>query len=1219
MNRLDPLQLPIDGVRLIEASAGTGKTHAIATLYLRLVLGVGGVPPRRVQDILVVTFTRAATEELRGRARARLFEALNVLERVQAGERELLGSASRIDAPLRDLLAAIDGEGRISESITRLQLELATIDDAAVFTIHSFCQRALQEQAFDSGENFELELVQDDSQRELQAVQDHWRARYYGSDLLAGLARARWSDPAGLYRALRPLLAPGQSLQYRSITPEQLQAQRAQLVAAWQAGGEELVAAINDFKPLSRGPYKPEPIAAAAAAIDDWCAGSAIELPDDGNLFGYTTIDRNITAAKKKAGTTFPEQPLARQFDDYTAAVSSLVHSLLADAVGDVRARLDAARRQSGAAAFDDLVQRLHDALHGAGGARLAGALRRRYPVALIDEFQDTDPLQYGIFSRIYTTGGATAGAATGTASDASALLLIGDPKQAIYSFRGADIFAYLQARRDAGADRRYSLDTNWRSVTPLVKGVNALFSRQKSPFLFADAIEFQPVRAAGGADAKRLTENGVAPVPLEFWALPASEKGGSKALAKEAAGDAVLPQLARRVATLLANGRRRDKDDREIPLAPRDIAVLVRTNNQGADVQAALRAVGIGSAMTGNASVFASDEAVALRDVLQAIADPASDRALRRALVSPLWPHDAVFIALLDDDAARHEALLRQLHDWHALWLERGFMPTFRAFLHHVPHGAGDHAPGIAGQLLAQADGERRLTNLVQLAELLQQASRAHPAPDSLLRWLDDAIAEPDGNADEQQLRLESDEDLVQILTLHRSKGLEYPVVFLPFMHDARPVDGKKGFPRFHDDDGRLQVDLAAGAASIARADYERLAEDLRLLYVALTRAKDYCIVPWGRINKADTAALASLLHGPDELIDVAALAETIAPLDSAAVRAGLDALAASHPHSLRVVDLADAVPATVATLPAATAAPTLAVRPVSRRVLRTRVITSYSGLLQDAHEDARDIGVRREAAAVAAITPTPASLPLLSAHTLRGGTATGHLFHDLLEVIDYRQRDDDALRAAVLAELESRAMPADWCDTVCAMINGTLDAPLDDAGFRLRMLERNQRRNELEFWIPLKNVRADALEALLPGVGTGISGPRLSFAPMQGYLQGFIDLVFEHDGRWYVADWKTNKLGPDASCYGHEHMARAVAHHRYDLQYTLYTLALHRHLQRRLGGGYDPAKHLGGVYYLFLRGLDAANPARAGVWHVPADAKQIARLDALFRGGAA
>ncbi|MFZ5724425.1 MAG: exodeoxyribonuclease V subunit beta [Pseudomonadota bacterium] len=1187
MNRLDLLQLPLAGTRLVEASAGTGKTHAIATLYLRLVLGVNHTTPRRVQEILVVTFTRAATGELRDRIRRRLYEALDALERLQGGDRSLLADDGLPDAPLRELLMAVNAAGRTAESVIRLRLELATFDDAAIFTIHGFCQRALQEQAFDSGEGFELEMVQDDSRRELQAVQDHWRARFYGNDRLAALARSSWQDPAGLHRALAPLLSPGIRVQYTATTPSSLQAERAALVAAWRAGRNGFVAAIDGFKPLQRGEYKPESVAAAAAAVDSWCHGNDPALPADAALFLRATLDEKITPANRKNGVRFPPHPLQQAIEDYHAATRDLVHTLLADAATDVRARIDTARRRAGAAAYDDLVQRLHTALHG--GNRLAGALARRYPVALIDEFQDTDPLQYELFSRIYRDAPDTA------------LLLIGDPKQAIYSFRGADIFAYLRARREAGADNRYSLDTNWRSVTPLVDGVNALFGRQRAPFLFSGAIDFEPVHAAARADRRRLAERGAAPVPLEFWSLPEPEKGGP--VSKEAVAAGVLPQLARRIATLLADGTRRNEHGAEVPLAPRDIAVLVRTNDQGADVQAALRRLGIGSAMTGTASVFAGEEATDLRDVLQAIADPASDRALRRALASPLWPHDASFIAALDDDSACYESLLRQLHDWRALWLGRGFMPMFRAFLHQGVDGTA-----LAGTLLARAGGERRLTNLLQIAELLQQAARAHPSPDALLRWLDDAIAEPDGNAEEQQLRLESDEDLVQVLTLHRSKGLEYPVVFLPFMHDARPVDPAKGFPRFHDDDGRRVVDLAGDDGSVARADYERLAEDLRLLYVALTRAQDYCIVPWGRINKADTAALASLLHGPDALPDVATLAAQMKGMDHAAVRAALDALAARYPASLRVVDLAAAVPGMPGPVRPVLPMRPLSARPVARRVQRTQTVASYSALLQDAHDDTRDVGVRREAVLPAAgeAAPTP--------FTLRGGTVTGHLFHDVLETIDYA--DDDALQARVVRELADRALPPEWSGLVSTMIRRTLDTPLDDSGFRLRTLTRGRRINEMEFWCPAHGLRADALEALLPGLGAGISGPRLSFAPLQGYLQGFIDLVFEHDGRWYVADWKTNKLGPDAAHYAHGHMAQAIVRHRYDLQYTLYLLALHRHLRQRLGPQYDPARQLGGVYYLFLRGLDPDDRSRPGIWHVPADHARIARLDAMFRG---
>lgn len=1212
---LDPLRIDLHGTQLIEASAGTGKTHAIATLYLRLVLGIGDDLPRQVREILVVTFTRAATEELRGRVRARLFEALDVLERVRAGEKDWLSADSdtgkSLDRPIRELLAAIDAERRVDESITRLKLELATIDDAAIFTIHGFCQRALQEQAFDSGEAFELELVQNDRRRELQAVQDHWRTRYYGDDVLAEVARSRFGTPEALYQRVKPLLRPGLALRIERVSRDDLAARKAVLVASWQHESAGLIAAINAFKLLSRGPYKPELVSAAASMFDEWCGRDALLLPGTALLFGRIGLDDNITKKAKERGTRFPEHPLVTVVSDYDNASNALVQTLIADATEDARVRLDRTRRDSGVAGFDDLVLRLHSALTTPSGARLAEALARRYPVALIDEFQDTDPLQYGIFSKIY--GGRERDALRlpsgdlrqplgGESNHGQGLLLIGDPKQAIYSFRGADVFAYMQARTDTSSERRHSIDINWRSVTPLVAGLNRLFERRRAPFLYADNIAYQPVQAAGEADAKRLQVNGEAPVPLEFWLLPAGEKG---ALAKEKAAAVTLPRVARRIAELLARGQRGGK-----PLKPRDIAVLVRTNEQGADVQRELRQLGIGSAMAGTASVFQADEARALRNVLAAIAEPANERALRRALVSPLWPHDAAFLAGLGDDLPAYEQLLQDLHDWRATWLGRGFMPMFRRFL---------NAAGVAAALLSLPDGERRLTNLVQLAELAQQASREHPTPEALIRWLENNIAVPDGNADDQQLRLESDEDLVQVLTLHRAKGLQYPVVFLPFLYDTREIDPEKGFPRFHDEEGKLVVDLAATAASVERADYERLAEDMRLLYVGLTRAIDYCIVPWGRINKTDRSALAFLLHGPDGLATVNELAAKMAGMSHADLRAELAALAVEHDEWFHFVDVEaadreaegqteDLAPSGV---PAAAALP-LASRESRREVWQCWSTTSFSRLVEESSDEVREVGVRREPRVNGA---AGADAVGLSPFTLPGGTEVGKLFHDLLEEIDYAPPLAVPLREVVVRQLARYGKPTSWGAVVTAMIDATLDVELED-GFALRSLPRERRRNEVGFWYPISKLRPESLDAQLPGLGAGIDVRRLTFQPVAGYLEGYIDLVFEHDGRWYIVDWKTNWLGTDASFYSREHLAQEIARSRYDLQYTLYTVALHRHLQRSLGPRYDPTKHLGGVYYLFLRGLTPGDPARPGIWHVPPDVALIEALDALFRG---
>lgn len=1200
MNALDPILVPLQGQRLVEASAGTGKTYAIATLFVRLVLGVNAPAPRKVQEILVVTFTRAATEELRGRVRVRLFSALRVLEQLSAlrqqdPTRTLADTVlDPADTQLARLLTQVVANGDEHAATQRLRVALACMDEAAIFTLHAFCQRALQEQAFDSREAFDIELVQNDKSRLRQATQDYWRERFYGNRLLASAAAHAFKSPAGLHAQVEPLLSPDLQLLHDGAVAADIAARHLQLVRAWDDESAALRTAITSFDQLHQRSYKPAQVDKAFEQVAAWLTAGILPAPGALKLFGRASLDDNRSAAAKREGRVVQSAALADAVDAFLRAAGGTTSWLWAEAAQAIGERLRASRSAAGVAAFDDLTTRLDDALQDdIHGERLAAALRQRFPIALIDEFQDTDPAQYRVFTKLYPAR-----------DPATAMLLIGDPKQAIYSFRGADLHAYLAARAATPADARHTLDTNWRSVTPLVEAVNALFQRRAPAFLLREGLEFQPVEAGGRADGKRLTLAGVAPVPLQFWLLPASPAG---ALSKPAARALVLRETVAHVGELLARGERAGA-----PLQPRDIAVLVRTNRQGASVQRALREVGIDSAMGGTDSVFQSNEARALCEVLAAIVEGGSDRALRRALVGPLWRHDAALIASLDDDDQRYEQLLATVQGWRDTWLARGFMPMFRQMLLGTSTPAADASSrSMAAVLLAEPDGERKLTNLLHLGELLQQAARNEPTPEALLRWLKDNLADPDSAQEDQQLRLESDEDLVQILTLHRSKGLEFPVVFLPFLAESSRLTRRRGAPRYHDDRGQRVADLAKGDDALARADFERLAEDLRLLYVGLTRARDYCVVPWGRINQTEASGLAYLLHGPDGADSVSAVETEAKALDPATLGQVLDELAATHPGRIAVRRLAAAGPSagSMSRRPAA-AGPTAA-RTLQPRLLQVERMTSYSGLWKGQHEDIRDVGPRADAAATLAAgrdeEHTPFNLP--------GSAELGQVFHELLEHLDYRSTDEVALVQEAQAALIRWAKPTRWAKLVAGMVRTTLAAPLDDTGFTLARLEPHQRRNEVGFWYPLEGVRGDALSEMLPGLGNGVETRGLSFSPIRGLLQGFIDLIFEHAGKYYVADWKTNRLGADANAYDAAGMAREIAKHRYDLQYWLYTVALHRHLGRTLPG-YRAETHLGGVYYLFLRGLCTDRTRGPGVWFLPPDPDRILRLDALLRG---
>ncbi|MFP5383828.1 MAG: UvrD-helicase domain-containing protein, partial [Gammaproteobacteria bacterium] len=767
MKPLDVPGIKLSGQQLIEASAGTGKTHAIANLFLRLVLEHG----LRAEQVLVVTFTKAATDELRGRIRQRLADALQKLEAPAQ-------IASEADDAFRTLLASADRAPDRDKLLRHLRVQLSAMDEASVFTIHGFCQRALAESAFESGEPFAAELATDTGLLLQRAATDWWRRRFYRNPLLARLAAGhpQLCSPQALLACITPLVGRDLRIDFEQGDPLQHAALAARVRTAWLAEGKTLAGEIRRLTSegmLSRADttLRDDRVAEAVKAMDDFCADEDRPLPlSIAVRLGQAFIDGCLSAKAKKNGVTAPTLGVSALIDQLFGATSALAQSLIAEAVDFCRSETDRLKRRDAVLGFDDMIRRLLDALEAPAGEALASRLATRYPAALVDECQDTDAAQYAIFRRIYAS------------RDDGCLLMIGDPKQAIYSFRGADVFAYLGAKRATAGEARHTLDTNWRSVQPLVSALNALFNRVgDQSFLYPDAIGFDPVKAAGNAERKPLHIDGQAPVPLLFDMAPAPDPEKKSGLhSKEEFQKLAATATAARIAGLLAAAQQGRATLGNRALELRDVAVLVRTHREGAQIQQALRDADIGSAIASQESVFDSDEAAALQQVLAAIVDPASERLLRCALVSDIWRMRAQAIEWLRTDEAASDALYNRIAGYHATWLTQGFMPMFRRWL---------HGEGIPGRLWQGDDGERAMTNLLQLAELLQAASREHPAPEALLKHL--ATTRAAGHAvEEHQLRLESDENLVQIVTLHKSKGLQYPVVFLPFLACARKPD---------------------------------------------------------------------------------------------------------------------------------------------------------------------------------------------------------------------------------------------------------------------------------------------------------------------------------------------------------------------------------------------------------------------------------------------
>jgi len=1212
----DVFGCPLDGVNLVEASAGTGKTWNICGLYLRLLL------ERRltVDQILVVTFTNAATAELRERVRARIVEMLAYVD----GR-----SAADADPFVAALTAELERRGAVRDDMRRqLELALQSFDEAAIFTIHGFCQRALSEKPFETGLPFAFDIQPDDSEVREDVVRDFWR-RHIATDECPP-ALAAWLDtkrvtPESLAKLLARHLAkprarvvwPGAIDTPLALDVAALQARFDEARAMWEAQRDTILAAIDKALPgLNRQQYSPKTIVQAATEWDDWFGHDALMAIKwkDTKLARFTATCLDPKNGHAVARHSFFAQ--AQSLIDARHAAEAelergrlrLVRALFDEALPELRER----KRRARLASYDDLLQNLDAALRANPG--LAPSLRERFPAALIDEFQDTDPVQFAIFDAIY-------------ASTNAPLFLVGDPKQAIYGFRHADLHTYLRAAHDVGS--RWTLTENQRSTEGLIGAVNALFGDNAHAFML-DGLDYHDVHV-GTKPRKRLDDRSARRADVTIWTLPRFD-GGSP-LDRRTALDTSATATAAEIARLLRASSQGEITLDGRPLAPDDIAVLVRSHRQGDMMKQALAALGVGSVELSQATVFKSPDAEEVSRVLGAILESGDDGRLRAALATQIFGLDAAAIAALANDESTSLAYVQRFLGYRDKWLDHGVGVMYRALL------ANER---VATRMLARPDGERRLTNLLHLGELLQAAAATHPTPDTLLRWLDTQRRD-DARVEVAQLRLESDRNLVQIVTIHKVKGLEFPVVFCPFLWDAfqrmrREIEGRE----YHDDDGNAVVDfrdddeLGAEAIRIkGRIRLEASAESVRLMYVALTRAshRAYLVAGcYGKPTKSGEAPketrcglLNWLVAGngmtAEQWLDGGCTAS--ASIDDA-WRDLADALA---PHVECVAIPTDAgTPLAIE----ARAPETLAALTPPKQIAQPWRIGSFSALHDgavsesaasdhDALETPASVEDATRSRAATASAPDVADDDILR---FPRGIGAGDCLHAVLERIDFRDPVtwDDAIARALRRHPVS--LPGVAASTaqptlrrmITRMIGDVVRTALPE-GIRLDAIARERCVAELEFDLPVHRLDAAALNAALKTLGYVVD--RLTFARLSGYLKGFIDLVFEHRGRYYVLDWKSNHLGDSPADYARPSLALAMTQHGYHLQALLYSVALTRYLAHRVRD-YRYDTHFGGVLYLFVRGVrpdwKSADGEAAGVHFDRPDASTLARIERLL-----
>ncbi len=811
----------------------------------------------------------------------------------------------------------------------------------------------------------------------------------------------------------------------------------------------------------------------------------------------------------------------------------------------------------------------------GAGGEALTEKLRARFKAGLIDEFQDTDPVQYEIFRRVF-------------ADRESSLILVGDPKQSIYSFRGADVHTYVAA--GAGADRASTLDTNRRSGARAVAAVNSLFVE---PDVFVlEAIRFETVASTGKIPEIDLP--GSAGVSF-LWCDPPEAGEGVEDYRR-----AIRRGVASRIVELLNS----DATIAESAIRPRDIAVLCRTNAEAADLQAELRRRGVPTVLTGDRSVFETPEASEMARVLAALADPRDATAIRSALCTPLCGVGGDELVTLRDDEAGWQGWMDRFHRLRAAWDEHGFMAAFRGLQEECDSAA---------RLLSQRGGERKLTNYLHVAELLQVASRElRNGPQGLVDWLarmsSDSQWRGEMAPESAQVRLESDADAVILTTIHKSKGLEYPVVFLPYLwNKPRPVD--KTLTVFRAGDERRGIWVGAEAPSEVRASAATLrdGEDMRLAYVALTRARQSTFVVVPAYAKASGSALQRLLGEMS--------------------RDRVEQLAAGSGGAITVEDLSASherfrPSSTIGAL----------VEPiVPRAVVGDWRVSSFSGLTSRSDalspQDEEGLDLDEVGPVAGGESGTGPDVVLADLDT---GTRVGLMIHSIFEDLDFRLHDQDAMRELVARKTASFRAGTAYVDALCRSIAQVLTTPLNGAEgvFSLADVTRSQRLDELEFILPVcgpsgSRLTPGRLAQVLRSHGAPSPAPEyaarvegLGFAGFAGFLRGYIDLVFEHGGCWYVVDYKSNFLGRSSRDYQPSRLLLPMHHHDYFLQYLLYVVATDRYLSHRVPG-YSYESHFGGVFYLFLRGMDGSD-SQAGVFRDRPRSGLVKDLSELFAHGA-
>jgi len=1154
-------QLPLCGQHLIEASAGTGKTFNITRIYIRLLLE----KKLTVQEILVMTFTRDATEELRGRIREDIQKTLTQW-----------GGFSNEDPFYAEIQARFSSD----EVKSILNNALLHMDEAAIFTIHGFCNRVLTEQSFASGLEFSMKMEANTQEIELEAIRDLYRRLSNVSPSDYEMLSSHWLTPELFYQAFRSVLSDDGLL--TSIDTEQLateiEEKKSICLREIISNQSAIFEAVVDSHIDKENRHK------------EWA--QLIEWLKDAPLVGMPKLAKDFLNGGRYRKAE--NKALICQTLDFKAVFEHMleqikkgkVFQLAHHLIEQVRLSIIEEKASHQVMNFDDLITKLKTCLlEEKNGKLLAQAIRKQYPVALVDEFQDTDPQQFSILREVYGCA---------SKNDKYAIFMIGDPKQAIYGFRGGDIFAYLQARNYA--DHTWVMDTNWRSTPGMITSYNRLFygkslNEKVDDSVFGYGIDYLPVKASP-VDHQEIKNDDYSQA-MQFVYFPFNEDfkpaRGKKEINSASFRQVIANWCAQEINRLLTKdiviGEQSVKED--------DIAILVRSGSEAKEISTALMALGYNSVYLSNKeNLFHSSQANEFCTAIEGILEYEDNSKMLAALSTRYFGGTSELLNQLQHDELVWEkniVLFKELHD---LWQMQGFMSMALKLVYELYQPeANDH--------------ERAMTNTIHLVELLQQAGIKHKQPRQLIHYLRSQI-QLNSLQQEAELRLESDEKLIKIVTQHGCKGLEYPVVFIPFASkysDPTKLGAKTlDIHYYHDENGQSIRQIGNAPQGVGISREEGLAESVRLLYVSVTRAIQRCYICATTFDDGHLSPLGKTLN-----------INEIEQLESEIIK-----LSDELPLAIGFRKVEEVIFDCVKSQDDGVNHEEINVTEFSGNIETTWQLNSFSSLIRNAKYQSAISNSARCEGIEERRNPKESINNLKFA--IKKGADTGNLLHDVLERLDFSS--PNFAKASSLPLLRYSYFPDQFKqEDFYSWLEEIIEAPLgSDRGteqFSLSQLTQTDTLKEVEFYFPIENVDMSALVKVL-AQHRGVESKTLcrqlpSKNKLQGMMRGFIDLVAHWQDCYFVIDYKSTWLGSDESDYQVEQMEQDVQKNFYDLQYLIYVLALHRFLKHKLVN-YEPAVHLGGALYLYLRGMSKEH--EQGVYHKHIDVDFIESLDGIFNG---